>query len=114
VTPDGKVPHRIMLESEDTFSFAGLFDEWLDKGTGELLQTYTIITTDANQLVRPIHNRMPVILSPEAEELWLDPNESQDDLLSLLKPYTGEMKAFPISTLINSTSNNVPEVLNSL
>jgi putative SOS response-associated peptidase YedK len=87
VTPQGKVPHRIQLKSEDTFSFAGLWDEWIDKSSGELLHTYAIITTGANDLVRPIHDRMPVILSPEAEELWLDAHESQEDLLSLLRPY---------------------------
>ena len=114
-TEDGKVPHRIMLKSEELFTFAGLWDEWTDKETGEVLHTFCIITTDANQLVRPIHDRMPVILSQEAEELWLDENESQEGLLSLLVPYkAGEMKAFAVSPLVNSTVNNLPEVLNSL
>ncbi|WP_162054744.1 SOS response-associated peptidase [Pontibacter pamirensis] len=115
VTPQGKVPHRILLQDENTFSFAGLWDEWLDKSSGEILHTYTIITTEANELVKPIHDRMPVILSPEAEELWLDAHESQDDLLSLLKPYAAnKMKAYPVSPLVNSPLNNVPEVINSL
>ncbi|GAA4429213.1 SOS response-associated peptidase [Pontibacter saemangeumensis] len=114
-TPEGKVPYRILLKGEDTFSFAGLWDEWLDKSTGELLHTYTIITTEANDLVKPIHDRMPVILSPEAEELWLDAHESQDELLSLLHPFdAGKMKAYPVSPLVNSALNNVPEVINSL
>jgi putative SOS response-associated peptidase YedK len=115
VTEHGKVPYRILLKEEDIFSFAGLWDEWLDKSTGELLHTYTIITTEANELVKPIHDRMPVILSPEGEELWLDGHESQEDLLSLLKPYDAhQMKAYPVSLLVNSAHNNVPEVLNSL
>jgi putative SOS response-associated peptidase YedK len=115
VTPQGKVPHRIQLKSEDTFSFAGLWDEWTDKSSGEVLHTYAIITTEANDLVKPIHDRMPVILSPEAEELWLDEHESQEDLLSLLRPYeAGKMKAYAVSPLVNSPLNNVPEVLNSL
>ena len=98
VTPQGKVPHRILLESEDVFSFAGLWDEWADKGTGEVLHTFTIITTEANELVKPIHDRMPVILSPEAEELWLDGHERQEDLLDLLRPYEAQqMKAYPVS-----------------
>ena len=114
-TEDGKVPHRIMLKSEELFSFAGLWDEWTDKETGEVLHTFCIITTDANELVRPIHDRMPVILSPEAEELWLDENEPQEGLLSLLVSYKAdEMKAFAVSPLVNSPANNVPEVLNSL
>lgn len=115
VTPQGKVPHRILLKNEELFSFAGLWDEFVDKATGEVLHTYTIITTDANDLVKPIHDRMPVILSPEAEELWLDEHESQDDLLSLLKPHDADkMKEYPVSTLVNSPMNNVPEVINSL
>ena len=114
-TEQGKVPHRIMLKSEELFSFAGLWDEWTDKEKGEVLHTFSIITTEANELVRPIHDRMPVILSPEAEELWLDENEPQEGLLSLLVPYKAdEMKAFPVSPLVNSPQNNVPEVLNSL
>ena len=104
-----------MLKSEELFSFAGLWDEWTNKKTGEVLYTFSIITTDANELVRPIHDRMPVILSPEAEELWLDEDEPQEGLLSLLIPYKAdEMKAFAVSTLVNSPMNNVPEVLNSL
>ncbi|PVY42332.1 SOS response-associated peptidase [Pontibacter virosus] len=114
-TEQGKVPYRILLKDEDTFSFAGLWDEWLDKSTGEILHTYTIITTEANDLVKPIHDRMPVILSPEAEELWLDAHESQEELLSLLKPYDSKaMKAYPVSPLVNAAQNNVPEILNSL
>lgn len=110
-----KVPHRITLKSGELFTFAGLWDEWTNKETGEVLYTFSIITTEANELVRPIHDRMPVILSPEAEELWLDEHERQEDLLSLLVPYKAdEMKAFPVSQLVNSAVNNVPEVLNSL
>jgi putative SOS response-associated peptidase YedK len=114
VTPKGKVPHRIMLENEHIFSFAGLYDDWLDQLTGELLHTFTIITTDANDTVKPIHTRMPVILSPEAEELWLDQHEPQDELLSLLVPFNGAMKAYKVSDLVNSPVNNISQVLNSL
>jgi putative SOS response-associated peptidase YedK len=115
VTDHGKVPYRILLKSEELFSFAGLWDKWADKETGEVLHTFTIITTEANEVVKPIHDRMPVMLSPEAEELWLDAHESQQELLSLLHPYQAtDMKAFPVSPLVNSPLNNVPEVLNSL
>lgn len=110
-----KVPHRIMLKSEEIFSLAGLWDEWTNKETGEVLHTFSIIITDANEVVRQIPDRMPVILSPDAEEVWLDKNESQEGLLSLLVPYQAhEMKAYPVSPLVNSPLNNVPEVLNSL
>jgi putative SOS response-associated peptidase YedK len=114
-TGHGKVPYRITLKNEELFTFAGLWDEWADKSTGEVLHTFTIITTEANGVVKPIHDRMPVILTPEAEELWLDENEPQEELLSLLVPYKAEaMKAYPVSPLVNSPMNNVPEVLNSL
>lgn len=115
VTGQGKVPYRIMLKSEELFTFAGLWDEWADKSTGEVLYTFTIITTEANSLVKAIHDRMPVILSPEAEELWLDENEPQEGLQALLRPFKAEdMKAYPVSPLVNSPVNNVPQVLNSL
>jgi putative SOS response-associated peptidase YedK len=108
-----KQPYRIMRQDEDLFSFAGLWDEWLDKSTGEILKSFTIITTEANEVVKPIHDRMPVILTPEAEELWLDPNEK--DVLDLLQPFdASQMKAYRISDLINSPVHNSPEVLNSL
>jgi putative SOS response-associated peptidase YedK len=108
-----KQPYRILMKDEDLFSFAGLWDEWLDKSTGELLKTFTIITTEANEVVRPIHDRMPVILTPEAEEIWLDENEK--DVIDLLTPYDADkMKAYPISELINSPFNNTPEIINSL
>ncbi|MBC5775733.1 SOS response-associated peptidase [Pontibacter sp. KCTC 32443] len=115
VTGHDKLPYRIMLKNEELFTFAGLWDEWADKSTGEVLHTFTIITTEANDVVKPIHDRMPVILSPEAEELWLDENETQEELLSLLVPFRAQdMKAYPVSPLVNSPMNNVPEVLNSL
>lgn len=114
-TKEGKMPHRIMLKSEELFTFAGLWDAWTDKETGEVLHTFSIITTEANELVRPIHDRMPVMLSPEEEELWLNEHEPPEELLSLLTPYKAdEMKAFAVSPLVNSPRNNVPEVLNSL
>ena len=101
------------MKNDELFSFAGLYDTWVDKSSGEEIKTFTIITTEANELVKPIHDRMPVILTAEAEELWL--NEQEKDVIDLLKPYDADkMKAFPISNLINSPTNNSPEVLNSL
>lgn len=108
-----KLPYRILMKDEDLFSFAGLYDEWLDKSTGEVLRTFTIITTEANDLIRPIHDRMPVILTPQTEELWLD--EYEKDVVDLLKPYdAGKMKAYRISNLINSPLNKKAEIINPL
>ncbi|WP_345159894.1 SOS response-associated peptidase family protein [Pontibacter saemangeumensis] len=75
------------------------------------MHIFAINTTEANNLVKPIHDRMPVILSPEAEELWLDGHESQELLHSL---DAAKMKAYPVSPLVNLPMNNVPEVINSL
>ena len=119
ISSKGKVkkqPYRITLKNEEIFSFAGLWDEWVDKNTGEILKTFTIITTEANELMRPIHDRMPVILTPETEVLWLDEHEKDKKMLmEVLKPYDAqEMQAYPITDLINSPANNSAELLNSL
>jgi putative SOS response-associated peptidase YedK len=74
----GKAPYRIMLKNEELFTFAGLRDESANKSTGEVLHTFTIITIEANDVVKPIHDKMPVFLTPEAEEMWLDENEPQE------------------------------------
>lgn len=113
---DGKAkqPFRIFLRDESLFAFAGLWDSWNDP-EGNTLHSFTIITTSANALMTPIHDRMPVILFPENEKLWLDSSASQDQLLSLLKPYPAElMDCYKISSLVNSPVNNSPEVLDRI
>jgi putative SOS response-associated peptidase YedK len=107
-----KEPYRILLQDEGLFAFAGLYDEWINKETGEVLATFAIITTEANELVRPIHDRMPVILRPEEEEQWLADHPGPAGHLALLRPFpAGQMKAYPVSTLVNYPKNNSPEVL---
>jgi putative SOS response-associated peptidase YedK len=111
-TSAGKQPYRFLLKSEELFSFAGLWDEWTDKETGEVIDTFTIITTEANDLVKTMHTRMPVLLHPIEEDAWLDVTTSNKVLLDLLRPYPSkEMKAFAVSPLINSVTNNTPEVM---
>lgn len=93
-----KIPYYFQLKNQDLFAFAGLYDEWKDP-EGYPLKTFTIITTEPNDLVAPIHNRMPVILPPSAEEIWLD-SEIRDSqqLLPLLAPYQSrDMKVEKIS-----------------
>ena len=80
---------------------------------GELVESCTIITTEANELVRPVHDRMPVILPQDVESLWLD-EEMQDAaaLVSLLAPYPPErMERYEVSTLVNSAFNDGPELI---
>src|SRR5690242_1121549 len=88
-TPDDKtkVPMRIMLKSGQPFAFAGLWETWKDHETGEMIRSFTIITTTPNDLVEPIHNRMPAILLPELENEWINNDAGTDVWRDLLKPY---------------------------
>ena len=112
-TPAGKVPHRILLRDEQPFAFAGLWDEWLDRATGELHPTFTIITTEPNALMARIHNRMPVILPDRAaEQAWLDAGVGRAAHQHLLRPYdAAAMRAYAISTRVNSPAHNDAQVL---
>lgn len=106
-----KTPYYIYLKGEEIFSMAGIYDTWLDKSTGIVHTTFSIITTDANPLTNYIHNtklRMPAILSKEDEERWLEPVRSKAEISSLLKPYDAElMDAYVIrNDFINKASTN--------
>jgi len=107
-----KVPYFIRLKGADMFAFAGLYDEWKD-AEGYPVLTFTIITTAPNDLMEPIHSRMPVIFSREDEDVWLDPDEHDEEKLKkLLDPYpSGGMEAYPVSKLVNSPANDTPDVL---
>ena len=107
-----KVPFFIHLKDQSLFAFAGLWEEWKD-AEGRPLITFTIITTTPNDLVSPIHDRMPVILSNEDVETWLDPNVTEPErLLPLLDPYPQKtMEAYPVSTLVNSPRNDSPDLI---
>ena len=112
-TPAGKVPHRILLHNEQPFAFAGLWDEWLDRSTGEMHPTFAIITTAPNPLMARIHNRMPVLLpGPAAEQAWLDDGLGMAAHQRLLVPYAAAaMQEYVISKRVNSPANNDIEVL---
>jgi putative SOS response-associated peptidase YedK len=111
-TADGKVPHWIYLPDEPLFAFAGLWDAWTSP-TGEEVRSYTIITCEANAFMAPIHNRMPVILSREAEEDWLNPDVVEPErLLPLLQPYPADrMAAHPVSRAVNNPRNDSPNLV---
>ena len=104
-----KTPVRVVLKSGDPFAFAGLWETWRPRG-GEAIRSCTIITTEPNSFMEPIHNRMPVILSRDAESAWLDRGIEDADLLAgLLAPYPSEeMAAYQVSTLVNSPRNDLP------
>ena len=108
--PTGKVPHRILLQNEQPFAFAGLWDEWLDRSTGELHPTFTIITTEPNSLMATLHNRMPVMLPTRAaEQAWLDDSRSLAVHQQLLVPYdAAAMREYAVSKLVNSPAQQRP------
>ena len=103
-----KTPHFIFMKSRQLFALAGLWEDW-QSPDGSQVKTCTIITTQPNDVVVPIHKRMPVILPPSAYGLWLD-TKSRTDLQRLLCPYPAEeMDAYPVSTLVNNASNDQAE-----
>jgi putative SOS response-associated peptidase YedK len=103
-----KQPYYIRLKKDRPFAFAGLTERW--SRNGETIESCALITTDPNELMAEIHDRMPAILPPDDYDLWLDPEfEGKEELLSLLRPYPAdEMTAYPISTLVKSPKNDVP------
>lgn len=104
-----KIPYRIVLDRGDPFSMAGIWERW-NSSDGEIVHSFSIITTEPNELMAPIHNRMPVILMPDAEKRWLE--EADETILQgLLRPYPAYlMKAYPVSKLVNSPNNDTEEV----
>lgn len=110
-TPEGKkIPMRIMLKSGEPFAFAGLWENWKN-ADGEWLRTFTIITGKPNEVVEPIHDRMPMILLPENEKIWLDNDAGLDAWHEVLHPYPADlMKAYPVSARINVVTNDDPSL----
>jgi putative SOS response-associated peptidase YedK len=111
--PDSKlkVPYRFELANKGPFAFAGLYQYELDNN-GSKIPHSVIITTTPNEVVENVHNRMPVILTPESEKDWLNPDISTEEAINLLRPYPAiEMVSYPISTLVNSPANDHPDIL---
>jgi putative SOS response-associated peptidase YedK len=107
-TANGKQPYYIRMEDGSPFAFAGL---WESCGKhGEEIRSCTILTTNANDRVREIHYRMPVILPPKNYDLWLDPDVLKaEPLLNLLWSYPDDvMEAYPVSKRVNKPSNDEP------
>jgi putative SOS response-associated peptidase YedK len=115
-----KQPYYIQMEDKGAFAFAGLWERWQSKGENDesasVVESCTLLTTQPNDLVRAVHNRMPVILKPEDYALWLDP-EVQD--AQLLKPLLGvypaeEMAAHPVSRWVNKPQHDDPACIEPL
>jgi len=106
--PGRKQPYAITVAGRELFAFAGLWESWQPRG-GEPIQTFTILTTDANEAVASVHDRMPVILAREDDEAWL--RGSPEDALAILKPHAGEMRLRAVNRAMGSPSLEGPEFL---
>jgi putative SOS response-associated peptidase YedK len=98
---DSKQPFYIQLKNKDIFTFAGLWEQW--QGDGQTIESCTILTTNANHDMQPIHQRMPVIIDPNQYQDWFDNSDPQE----LLSPYPdGRLLAIPVSTYVNNPRHN--------
>ena len=104
-----KQPFAITLPGRALFAFAGLWETWKPSG-GAAVETFTIVTTDANERIAEVHDRMPVILPREAEEAWL--SGAPLEACKLLTPYSGAMELRAVSRVVSNSKNDVPECLN--
>lgn len=110
----GKIPHYITRKDRQPFAMAGLWEQWFSPDGSEI-KSATIITTEPNDLMAQLHNRMPVILPPETYGIWLDSGErAPADLQNLLVPYAGELAYYPVSPLVNSPANDTPDCIRPL
>lgn len=114
-TPSGKQPWLIRMQDGSPFAMAGLWERWRSPG-GEPLESFTILTTEPNELVAPLHDRMPVILPPNGWDTWLDPTLDDPSALSrLLRPYPPEgMIAHPVTPAVGSPAFDEPACIKPL
>jgi putative SOS response-associated peptidase YedK len=114
-TPAGKQPIYFYLKDKRVFGFAGLWEKWRSP-EGKIIESCTIITTKANEMVSGVHERMPVIVGRSDHAMWLSNDERrQDERYELLRPYpAGEMERYRVSTLVNSPKNESPELIQPL
>jgi putative SOS response-associated peptidase YedK len=110
-----KIPMLIRLKSEEPFAMAGLYEYWKME-SGVMLESCTIVTTAANEIIRPIHQRMPVILRPENEERWMDPDlQDSTAVTNLLEPVDQELlETYEVSTYVNSPKNQGERVIQAM
>jgi putative SOS response-associated peptidase YedK len=111
VDAKNKQPFAIALKSGEPFALAGLWERWRPP-EGEALETFTILTTEANELVEPAHNRMPVILEPRNYNRWLEPGAAEQLPVDLLRPFPAEeMVSWPVDERVGNVRNDDPDLL---
>jgi putative SOS response-associated peptidase YedK len=107
-----KQPFAVGLTSGKMFAAAGLWDRWKDKATGQPLESFTLITTEPNELMEPFHNRMPVILRPDHYERWLAPDDPSCLTVDLLRPFPeDDMAAWKVGDAVGNVRNDSPELI---
>ena len=106
-TRDGKQPYYFRLKDNEILAFAGLWDEWQHEDNR--ITSCTIITTSSNEIMAPVHNRMPVILDPDNYDAWLIAGDRE-----LLIPYSGKMICYPVSKKVNSPKNNGADLIQAV
>lgn len=108
----GKQPFYISSSDGEPLLLAGLCERWEDRASGEVIASFTIITTTPNELIGELHDRMPVILTAEACDLWLAADSTPESLLALLRAYPSElMMRQPVSARVNSVKVDGPELM---
>jgi putative SOS response-associated peptidase YedK len=106
-----KQPYAIALKSGSPLAFAGLWETWVDKATQQPLETYTILTTEPNEMTAAVHNRMPVILAPKDFERWMAPADPGQLPVDLLRPYSvEEMTMWKVGSAVGNVRNNEPSL----
>ena len=106
-----RIPYRIILPDTPIFSVAGIWETWTNP-TGTIIPTFTVLTQAPNELMEPIHNRMPAILKPSEEGIWLNNTLPIEEIISIIKPYPSElMKAYRVSSQVNKVKINKAQLL---
>ncbi len=109
-----KIPYRITLKDEGIFAVAGIWEKWLSPA-GEMIYSFSVLTQSPNQLMSNIHDRMPAILLPEQEALWIDPKLNTKDALAMISPYPDDLlKAYTVSKRVNKVKENDADLLKAV
>lgn len=109
-----KIPYYIKIKSNDVFSFAGIYSNWRGSDDKDVV-SFSILTTEPNELMKDIHDRMPVIIPQKDETTWLNLESTQTELYALLRAYDErDMETYPVSTFVNSPNNDSEECIRKL
>ena len=112
---EAKQPYRIVMADRGPFAMAGLWESWRDPEDKSLVESCTIIVTEANSYLSRLHHRMPVILAPEDHAAWLDPSAAGAALQALMKPFeAAPLTAYPVSTHVNKPANDDPACIDAI